>query len=51
MENYIKLHAMHTKMKMSLILVKGKGPGYLFGIHLVLLQNVIELYKLNVLVY
>ena len=30
-ENYIKLHAINTKMKRSLILVIGKGFNYLFG--------------------
>ena len=30
-ENYIELHAIHTKMKRSLIPIIGKGLSYLFG--------------------
>ena len=30
MENYTELHALHTKMKKSLIPIIGKGPSYLF---------------------
>ena len=30
-ENYIELHAMHTKLKRSLIPIIGKGLSYLFG--------------------
>ena len=30
-ENYIELHAIHTKMKWLLIPIIGDGPGYLFA--------------------